>query len=48
MLDVLALVESTAGTLNFNDALLVVLQREAVIGEVASFGRGFLTQSRAS
>jgi predicted nucleic acid-binding protein len=27
--------------LNFNDALLVVLQREGLIGEVASFDRGF-------
>ena len=41
MLDVLAVVESTAGALNFNDALLVVLQREAVVGEVASFDAGF-------
>ena len=41
MPEVLAVVESTAGTLNFNDALLVVLQREAAIGEVASFDAGF-------
>ena len=40
MPDVLAIVESTAGALNFNDGLLAVLQREAVIGEVASFDGG--------
>lgn len=35
MPEALAVVESTAGALNFNDTLLVVLQRET-IGEVAS------------
>ncbi len=41
MPDVLAVVESTTGVLNFNDALLVTLQRASVIGEVASFDSGF-------
>ncbi len=41
MLDVLAVVESTAGALNFNDAMLVTLQRDGTIGEVASFDGGF-------
>lgn len=41
LLQVLAVMEGTAGALNFNDALLVVLQREAAIGEVASFDAGF-------
>jgi predicted nucleic acid-binding protein len=38
---VLDVVESTAGRLNFNDALLVVLQSEGALGEVASFDSGF-------
>lgn len=38
---VLETVASTSGRLNFNDALLVVLQREGTIGEVASFDSGF-------
>ena len=39
----LDVIRETAGRLNvnFNDALLVVLQREGVIGEVASFDQGF-------
>lgn len=41
MADVLAVIEASAGRLNFNDALLVVLQREGTIGEVASFDTGF-------
>lgn len=40
ILDVIA---STGGTLNYNDALLVVLQRQGVIGDVASFDAGFDT-----
>jgi predicted nucleic acid-binding protein len=39
--EVLEIVAATAGRLNFNDALLVVLQREGTIGEVASFDSGF-------
>lgn len=39
--DVLDVVESTRGRLNWNDALLVVLQREGIVGEVASFDDGF-------
>lgn len=34
---ILDVVEATGGAVNFNDALLVVLQREGAIGEVASF-----------
>jgi predicted nucleic acid-binding protein len=37
----LEVIEASAGRLNFNDALLVVLQREGTIGEVASFDTGF-------
>ena len=33
-------VEQSGGALNFNDALLVVLQREGTIGDVASFDQG--------
>ena len=36
MLDV---VKETGGKVNVNDALLVVLQREGSIGDVASFGK---------
>lgn len=39
--DILDVIEATSGTLNFNDALLVVLQRDAVIDDVASFDKGF-------
>lgn len=39
--EVLAIVESTGGRLNFNDALLVELQRQGLIGELASFDTGF-------
>lgn len=38
--DVLAIVEATAGVVNFNDALLVALQRANVIEDVASFDQG--------
>lgn len=37
---VLNVVEETGGRLNFNDALLVALQREGSIGDVASFDQG--------
>jgi len=37
----LDVVRETGGRLNFNDALLAVLQREGLIGEVASFDEGF-------
>jgi len=40
VLDTLDVVASTRGRLNFNDALLVVLQREGIIGVVASFDNG--------
>lgn len=43
MADVLAVIEASTGRLNFNDALLVVLQREGTLGEVASFDSGFDT-----
>ena len=39
--EILATIAITAGRLNFNDALLIVLQREGSIGEVASFDAGF-------
>ncbi len=39
--DILDVVLATQGTLNFNDALLVVLRREGVIDSVASFDQGF-------
>jgi predicted nucleic acid-binding protein len=39
--DVLAVVAATGGLLNVNDALLVVLQRQGVIGDLASFDAGF-------
>jgi predicted nucleic acid-binding protein len=39
--DVLGVVEEAAGRLNFNDALLVVLQRLALIDDVASLDNGF-------
>ncbi len=42
---VLDVVGETGGRLNFNDALLVVLQRDEVIGDVASFDTGFDTVS---
>src|SRR6266545_2178908 len=38
---ILDVVRDTGGRLNFNDALLAVLQRENFIGEVASFDQGF-------
>jgi predicted nucleic acid-binding protein len=41
--EVLQTIAETSGRLNFNDALLVVLQREGTIGEVASFDAGFDT-----
>ncbi|MBI3203280.1 MAG: type II toxin-antitoxin system VapC family toxin [Myxococcales bacterium] len=36
---IMDVVETSAGALNFNDALLVVLQRAGAIGDVASFDR---------
>ena len=39
--DVLGVVLATQGALNFNDSLLVVLQREGAIDSVASFDQGF-------
>ena len=39
--DALGVVLDTHGSLSFNDALLVVLQRDDVIGEVVSFDSGF-------
>ncbi len=38
---ILDIVAESAGKLNFNDALLVALQREETIGEVASFDADF-------
>lgn len=38
-LEILSLVESHGGTINFNDAFLVLLQRIGRIGELASFDR---------
>jgi hypothetical protein len=40
-LEVLDVVDATGGRLNVNDALLVVLQRDGVIGDLASFDTGF-------
>lgn len=39
--DVLDVVRQSAGILNFNDGLLVVLQHEGVIDELASFDEAF-------
>lgn len=39
--EVLDVIEATAGALNFNNGLLVVLQRNALIDDVASFDEGF-------
>jgi predicted nucleic acid-binding protein len=39
--DILDVMEATGGRLNFNDALLVALQREGSIHDVASFDQGF-------
>jgi predicted nucleic acid-binding protein len=39
--EILDVVEATRGRLNYNDALLVVLQRASIIGDVASFDDGF-------
>lgn len=38
--DLLGIIEATGGVLNFNDALLVALQRRGAIGDVASFDQG--------
>jgi predicted nucleic acid-binding protein len=38
---ILDLVASTGGKLNFNDAFIVVLQREGRVGPVATFDAGF-------
>jgi len=39
--DILDLVSSTEGRLNFNDAFVAILQRQGHIGQVASFDTGF-------
>jgi predicted nucleic acid-binding protein len=39
--DVLDVIEKTNGRLNFNDALLIVLDREGIIDNLASFDTGF-------
>jgi predicted nucleic acid-binding protein len=39
--DVIDVIEAMGGVLNFNDALLVVLLREGVLDELASFDAGF-------
>lgn len=39
--DILGVIESTSGALNFNDALIVILQRDAIIDDVASFDEAF-------
>jgi predicted nucleic acid-binding protein len=41
--DVLDVMDASNGRLNFNDAMLVVLQRQGLIGDVASFDQGFDT-----
>ncbi|WP_394826059.1 hypothetical protein [Pendulispora albinea] len=41
MAEILDVIEQPGGTLDVNDALLVVLQRDGVIDEVASFDQGF-------
>jgi predicted nucleic acid-binding protein len=40
-IDTLEVIERSHGRLNFNDALLVVLQQKGLIGDVASFDAGF-------
>lgn len=37
---ILDIIEATSGSLNFNDALLVALQRRGLIADVASFDQG--------
>lgn len=39
--DILDLVASTGGKLNFNDAFIAVLQKEGRMGPVATFDAGF-------
>lgn len=39
--DVLSVIAESAGALNANDALLVVLEREGAIDSLASFDSGF-------
>jgi predicted nucleic acid-binding protein len=39
--DALEVIERSQGRLNFNDALLAVLQQRELIGDVASFDAGF-------
>lgn len=39
--EILDLIESTSGALNFNDALLVALERDGVIEHLASFDSDF-------
>ena len=40
---ILDVVAASAGVINFNDAMLVVLQREGAIGDVASFDKALDT-----
>jgi hypothetical protein len=37
------IIDAVGGRLNVNDSLLVILQREGLIDDVASFGQGFDT-----
>jgi len=39
--DVLDVIDRTAGAVNFNDALVAVLEREGLIDQLASFDPGF-------
>jgi predicted nucleic acid-binding protein len=39
--DVLDVIDRTAGVLNFNDALVAVLEREGLVDQLASFDPGF-------
>ena len=43
--ELLRIIEETGGVVNFNDALLVALQRRGAIGDVASFDQGLDTAS---
>lgn len=42
--DVLRIIRQSGGALNFNDAALVALQREGIIGEVATFDATLASQ----
>jgi predicted nucleic acid-binding protein len=41
--EVLELIEQSGGTLNYNDAALVVLQQRGLIGDVATFDAALAT-----